>query len=138
MTDDPVGAARRAAVVGIAAPAADEDPLQQRRTAGVAGREPPIALEALLDDDVLVAWAADGEPLSHAHGGPVRLLVPRRYFWKSAKYLQAIELLEQLRTAQAIALLQEIERDALIMQIRQAAHRARERLTPMPPENYRI
>jgi DMSO/TMAO reductase YedYZ molybdopterin-dependent catalytic subunit len=53
-----------------------------------------LPLEALLDDDVLVAWAADGEPLSHEHGGPVRLLVPKRYFWKSAKYLQAIELLD--------------------------------------------
>jgi DMSO/TMAO reductase YedYZ molybdopterin-dependent catalytic subunit len=53
-----------------------------------------FTLEDLLDDDVLVAWAADGEPLSHEHGGPVRLLVPKRYFWKSAKYLQAIELLD--------------------------------------------
>ncbi len=53
-----------------------------------------LPLGALLDDDVLVAWAADGDPLSHEHGGPVRLLVPKRYFWKSAKYLQAIELLD--------------------------------------------
>jgi DMSO/TMAO reductase YedYZ molybdopterin-dependent catalytic subunit len=53
-----------------------------------------LPLDALLDDDVLVAWAADGDPLSHEHGGPVRLLVPKRYFWKSAKYLQAIELLD--------------------------------------------
>jgi DMSO/TMAO reductase YedYZ molybdopterin-dependent catalytic subunit len=53
-----------------------------------------LPLEALLDDDVMVTWAFDGEPLAHEHGGPVRLLVPRRYFWKSAKYLQAIELLD--------------------------------------------
>ena len=53
-----------------------------------------LPLAALLDDDVLVAWAADGEPLAWEHGGPVRLLVPKRYFWKSAKYLQAIELLD--------------------------------------------
>ena len=53
-----------------------------------------LPLEALLDDDVLLAWAADGEPLAHEHGGPVRLLVPKRYFWKSAKYVQAIELLD--------------------------------------------
>jgi DMSO/TMAO reductase YedYZ molybdopterin-dependent catalytic subunit len=53
-----------------------------------------LPLAALLDDDVLVAWAADGEPLAWEHGGPVRLLVPQRYFWKSAKYLQAIELLD--------------------------------------------
>jgi DMSO/TMAO reductase YedYZ molybdopterin-dependent catalytic subunit len=37
---------------------------------------------------------ADLRPLAHEHGGPVRLLVPQRYFWKSAKYLQAIELLD--------------------------------------------
>jgi DMSO/TMAO reductase YedYZ molybdopterin-dependent catalytic subunit len=53
-----------------------------------------LPLEALLDDDVLVTWAFDGQPLEHQHGGPVRLLVPKRYFWKSAKYLQAIELLD--------------------------------------------
>jgi DMSO/TMAO reductase YedYZ molybdopterin-dependent catalytic subunit len=33
-----------------------------------------LPLDALLDDDVLVAWAADGQPLAHEHGGPVRLL----------------------------------------------------------------
>ena len=53
-----------------------------------------LPLEALMADDVLVAWTADGQPLAHEHGGPVRLLVPKRYFWKSAKYLQAIELLD--------------------------------------------
>jgi DMSO/TMAO reductase YedYZ molybdopterin-dependent catalytic subunit len=53
-----------------------------------------LPLAALMDDDVLAAWAFDGRPLAHEHGGPVRLLVPSRYFWKSAKYLQAIELLD--------------------------------------------
>lgn len=51
-----------------------------------------LALEALLDDDVIVAHSVLGAPLSRAHGGPVRLVVPKRYAWKSAKWLKAIEL----------------------------------------------
>lgn len=37
--------------------------------------------------------AGPAKPLSVDHGGPVRLVVPHLYFWKSAKWLQAIELL---------------------------------------------
>lgn len=51
-----------------------------------------LSLEALLDDDVVVAHSVLGAPLSRAHGGPVRLVVPKRYAWKSAKWLKAIEL----------------------------------------------
>lgn len=52
-----------------------------------------IALSDLAGrDDALVAWAVDGAPLSDDHGGPVRLVVPHRYFWKSVKWLQALEL----------------------------------------------
>lgn len=50
-----------------------------------------LPLAALLDPDVLIAHSADGGPLSVAHGGPVRLVVPKRYAWKSAKWLAAIE-----------------------------------------------
>jgi DMSO/TMAO reductase YedYZ molybdopterin-dependent catalytic subunit len=56
-----------------------------------------IDLPALLDDDVLLAHAFDGAPLEHEHGGPVRLLVPSRYFWKSAKWVSAIELMDRDR-----------------------------------------
>ena len=41
-----------------------------------------------------VVWAADGAPLTADHGGPVRLLVPHLYFWKSAKWLTGLELLD--------------------------------------------
>ena len=44
------------------------------------------------------AWIAtgyDNEPLAAAHGGPARLLVPHLYFWKSAKWVRGIELLEE-------------------------------------------
>lgn len=51
-----------------------------------------LPLEALLDDDVIVAHSAFGQPLTEAHGGPVRLVVPGRYAWKSPKWLRAIEL----------------------------------------------
>lgn len=53
----------------------------------------PIA--EFLAEDVLVATHHDGEPLSLEHGGPARLVVPRLYAWKSAKWLGGIELLAQ-------------------------------------------
>ena len=56
-----------------------------------------IELEALLDDDVLVAHTYDGEPLEHDHGAPLRLLVPKRYFWKSAKFLRRLEVMPEDR-----------------------------------------
>jgi DMSO/TMAO reductase YedYZ molybdopterin-dependent catalytic subunit len=51
-----------------------------------------LPLEALEADDSLIAYEADGEPLTPDHGWPLRLVVPRRYFWKSAKWLRGIEL----------------------------------------------
>jgi DMSO/TMAO reductase YedYZ molybdopterin-dependent catalytic subunit len=45
--------------------------------------------------DALLAHSWSGEPLTPEHGGPVRLVVPHLYFWKSAKWLQAIEFVEQ-------------------------------------------
>jgi DMSO/TMAO reductase YedYZ molybdopterin-dependent catalytic subunit len=51
-----------------------------------------LPLEALDDDNALVAWEADGEPLAPEHGWPLRLVVPSRYFWKSAKWLRGLEL----------------------------------------------
>jgi len=43
-------------------------------------------------DDSLVVYAYDGEPIEPIHGGPVRLLVPQLYFWKSPKWLRGLEL----------------------------------------------
>jgi DMSO/TMAO reductase YedYZ molybdopterin-dependent catalytic subunit len=51
-----------------------------------------LPIEAALADDALVAFEADGEPLTPEHGYPARLMVPSRYFWKSAKWLRGIEL----------------------------------------------
>jgi DMSO/TMAO reductase YedYZ molybdopterin-dependent catalytic subunit len=52
-----------------------------------------ISLDALLDDDTLFAFAHDGQPLAKEHGWPCRLVVPKRYFWKSAKWVHGIELM---------------------------------------------
>jgi DMSO/TMAO reductase YedYZ molybdopterin-dependent catalytic subunit len=51
-----------------------------------------VPLAALEDEHALVAYDADGEPLTPDHGWPVRLVIPSRYFWKSAKWLTGIEL----------------------------------------------
>lgn len=53
-----------------------------------------LPLTALLDDDVIIAHSVLGAPLTLEHGGPVRLVVPKRYAWKSAKWLKAIEVHE--------------------------------------------
>jgi DMSO/TMAO reductase YedYZ molybdopterin-dependent catalytic subunit len=52
-----------------------------------------VPLEVALDDDVLLAHTYDGKPLEPDHGAPLRLLVPKRYFWKSAKFLRKLELM---------------------------------------------
>ncbi|MBZ0099011.1 MAG: sulfite oxidase-like oxidoreductase [Taibaiella sp.] len=48
-------------------------------------------LEIMMDDNVLLTYKYDGQPLEPEHGGPLRTLVPRLYFWKSAKFLRALE-----------------------------------------------
>ncbi|MCH8243691.1 MAG: molybdopterin-dependent oxidoreductase [Planctomycetes bacterium] len=48
-----------------------------------------------LADDALLADRHDGEPITADHGGPLRLVVPRLYAWKSAKWLKSIQLLSE-------------------------------------------
>jgi DMSO/TMAO reductase YedYZ molybdopterin-dependent catalytic subunit len=50
-----------------------------------------LPLDVLDAPDVLLAHAAEGAPLEAAHGGPVRMLVPKRYFYKSAKWLGGLK-----------------------------------------------
>jgi DMSO/TMAO reductase YedYZ molybdopterin-dependent catalytic subunit len=52
-----------------------------------------LALEDFAAEDALLAHSWSDQPLTSEHGGPVRLVVPHLYFWKSAKWLQAIEFL---------------------------------------------
>jgi len=60
-----------------------------------AGYTANLPLAAVNRDDVLLATAHDGETLSAEHGFPMRLIVPDRYAWKSAKWVRGIELLAE-------------------------------------------
>lgn len=53
-----------------------------------------LPLSDFLDDDCLVAWSRNGEPLSPDHGWPLRLMIPKLYAWKSAKWLVGLEFTE--------------------------------------------
>jgi DMSO/TMAO reductase YedYZ molybdopterin-dependent catalytic subunit len=53
-----------------------------------------VPLVILRADDVLLALRYEGADLEPEHGGPMRLLVPSRYFWKSAKWLRGLEFLD--------------------------------------------
>jgi len=56
-----------------------------------------LPLDDFLAEDALVAILHDGEPITAEHGGPARLIVPRLYAWKSAKWVAGVELLAQDR-----------------------------------------
>lgn len=56
-----------------------------------------LPLPALLDDDVLFAYGHDGRDLTPEHGWPLRLVVPKRYAWKSAKWVRGLEFMEHDR-----------------------------------------
>jgi DMSO/TMAO reductase YedYZ molybdopterin-dependent catalytic subunit len=60
---------------------------------GADGYYTNIPLRWLDDSDVLLAWSHDGEPLTAEHGGPLRLVVPKLYAWKSAKWLTELEFM---------------------------------------------
>ena len=52
-------------------------------------------LEVCLDDDVLIAHKWNGQPLPREHGGPARLIIPKRYAWKGAKFIREIVFLDR-------------------------------------------
>ncbi len=52
-----------------------------------------VALGILDDDDTMLAYLYEGKPLEREHGYPLRLLVPKKYFWKSAKWVRGIEFI---------------------------------------------
>ncbi len=56
-----------------------------------------LPLEELMDHDVVLAYRYGGEPLEADHGGPVRMVVPKLYFWKSAKWLNGLEFISDDR-----------------------------------------
>jgi DMSO/TMAO reductase YedYZ molybdopterin-dependent catalytic subunit len=54
-----------------------------------------LPMADVTDGQAWLAFGFDGAPLEPEHGGPVRLLVPHLYFWKSAKWVRGLELLDQ-------------------------------------------
>ena len=52
-------------------------------------------LEVCMDDDVLVAHSWNGQPLRKEHGGPARVIIPKRYAWKGAKFIREIVFLDR-------------------------------------------
>ena len=58
------------------------------------GYETNLPLEDVIDGQAWVAFEYGGEPLESEHGGPARLLVPHLYFWKSAKWVRGLRLIE--------------------------------------------
>lgn len=58
---------------------------------GANGYSANIPLSVAMDDDVLLAYRYEGRPLEPIHGGPMRMFVPKRYFWKSTKWCDGIE-----------------------------------------------
>jgi DMSO/TMAO reductase YedYZ molybdopterin-dependent catalytic subunit len=52
-----------------------------------------LALEDFVREENFLAHTLSGEPLPAEHGGPVRLVVPHLYAWKSAKWLRGFEFL---------------------------------------------
>ena len=56
-----------------------------------------VPLSVLNNDDVLIAHSWNDQPLAREHGGPTRMIVPRLYAWKSAKWIKQIEFLAEDR-----------------------------------------
>ena len=54
-----------------------------------------VPLAACLDDDVLVATSFNGAPVSREHGGPARVIIPKLYAWKGAKFVSGITFLAE-------------------------------------------
>jgi len=54
-----------------------------------------LPVEDLLDDDVMFVLKYEGQPLTPEHGYPVRLLVPKLYLWKSAKWVRGLEFMAE-------------------------------------------
>ncbi len=52
-------------------------------------------IEACMDDDVLIAHRWNGQPLGVEHGGPARVILPKRYAWKGSKWIREITFLDR-------------------------------------------
>lgn len=80
--------ARMRDVIALAKPHASVQHIIQH---AVFGYTTNLPLADYLGDNALLTWQFDGEPLEAIHGGPLRVLIPHLYFWKSAKWLEGLE-----------------------------------------------
>src|SRR6202142_2897838 len=62
---------------------------------GYDGYSVNVPLERCLDDDTLVATSFGGAPLAREHGGPARVIIPKLYAWKGAKFVKAVTFLAE-------------------------------------------
>ncbi|GDY12976.1 sulfite oxidase-like oxidoreductase [Planctomycetota bacterium] len=84
------GGWRVADLLALARPTADATHVLQHATGGYTTN---VDLEGMLDKDVLIACEANSAPLDSEHGGPARVVVPKRWAWKGAKWVSALEVL---------------------------------------------
>jgi DMSO/TMAO reductase YedYZ molybdopterin-dependent catalytic subunit len=56
-----------------------------------------VRLEDCMDDDVLIATQFDTRPIPREHGGPARVIIPKLYAWKGAKFVRSIEFASEDR-----------------------------------------
>lgn len=56
-----------------------------------------VSLDVFADPDVLLAHTWEGLPITREHGGPLRVMIPRWYLWKSAKWIKRIEFVAEDR-----------------------------------------
>ena len=61
---------------------------------GYDGYSTNVPLASCLDDDVLIATSFDGAPVTLEHGGPARVIIPKLYAWKGAKFVKAVTFQE--------------------------------------------
>jgi DMSO/TMAO reductase YedYZ molybdopterin-dependent catalytic subunit len=54
-----------------------------------------LPLADITTDQAIVAYAFEGQDIEPIHGGPVRIVVPHLYFWKSAKWVRSLELVDK-------------------------------------------
>ena len=77
-------------LLAVAGPLPEAGYVMARSTTGYTTNLP---LTDVVGGKAWLAWEVDGAPLSADHGGPVRLLVPHLYFWKSTKWVSGLQLL---------------------------------------------
>jgi DMSO/TMAO reductase YedYZ molybdopterin-dependent catalytic subunit len=81
-------------VIGAAAPLEDARHVTIQADYGYTANVP---LEAVMDDEALLAWGHNGADLPPKHGWPLRLVIPKLYGWKSVKWVRSFELIAEDR-----------------------------------------